>query len=72
VRQLVLPSLRDAYEDLMRALPGADAVVSHSLGFAAAVAAEKLGITRYCQDPPAAEPVLRHDPPVMPRCRCPS
>ena len=66
VRQLVLPSLRDAYEDLMRALPGADAVVSHSLGFAAAVAAEKLGIARYSQVLQPLSLFSAYDPPVTP------
>jgi len=66
VRQLVLPSLRDAYDDLLRALPGADAVVTHSLGFAAAVAAERLGITRYCQILQPLSLFSAYDPPVMP------
>ena len=66
VRTLVLPSIRDAYADLMGTLPGADAVVTHSLGFAATVAAEKLGVPRYCQVLQPLSLFSAHDPPVMP------
>jgi len=41
IRELVLPHLRDAYEDLERATAGAHMLISHSLTYAAPVLAEK-------------------------------
>lgn len=44
IRELVLPHLRSAYEDLERAAAGADLLLSHSLTYAAPVLAEKKGL----------------------------
>ncbi len=44
LREIVLPVLRESYEDLLAAARGADFLVSHPLTFAAPVIAEHLGI----------------------------
>jgi len=44
LREIVLPVLRESYEDLLAAARGADFLVSHPLTFAAPVIAEVLGI----------------------------
>src|SRR5919107_2343217 len=43
-RTMFLPSLRDALEDLLGAMEGADAVVTHTLASAARLAAESRGL----------------------------
>jgi rhamnosyltransferase subunit B len=42
--EMFLPSLRDSLEDLLRAMEGADAVVTHTLASAARLAAESRGL----------------------------
>lgn len=44
VRQLFMPHVRASYEDLDRAVVGADLLVSHPLSFAAPLVAEKRGL----------------------------
>ena len=44
LRTLVLPKLRETYDDLLEACHGADLLVSHPVLFAGPLAAEKLGI----------------------------
>lgn len=44
LREIVLPVLRESYEDMIAAARGADLLVSHPLTFAVPVAAEALGI----------------------------
>jgi rhamnosyltransferase subunit B len=67
VRELVLPSLRQSYDDLAEATRGADLLVSHPLTFAVPMVAEKLGV-------PWASSVLApmgflspYDPPIPPQ-----
>ena len=45
-RHMVLPFVRQSYEDLTAACAGADAIVGHMLTFAAPIVAEKLRIPR--------------------------
>ncbi len=45
-RHMVLPFVRQSYEDLSDACAGADAIVGHMLTFAAPIVAEKFGIPR--------------------------
>jgi UDP:flavonoid glycosyltransferase YjiC (YdhE family) len=66
VRELVMPRLREMYDDLSRAAAGADLLVSHMLTYAVPVLAEKRGL-------PWLSTVLQplvffsaHDPPVLP------
>ena len=41
VRELVMPHLRDSYDDLLEAVRGADLLVSHVITYAARLVAEK-------------------------------
>ncbi|MFM7149198.1 MAG: glycosyltransferase [Gemmataceae bacterium] len=66
VRDLVMPSLRETFEDTMAAAQGADLLVSHILTFSVRLAAELLKL-------PWASTILApigflsiHDPPVLP------
>jgi UDP:flavonoid glycosyltransferase YjiC (YdhE family) len=66
VRELVMPHLRDSYDDLLEAVRGADLLVSHVITYAARLVAEKTGI-------PWASTILApmcflsaYDPPVLP------
>jgi UDP:flavonoid glycosyltransferase YjiC (YdhE family) len=65
IKQLMMPNLRDMYDDLLDATRNADLVVSHPLSFAAPVVCEKRGL-------PWAASVLaplsffsRLDPPLL-------
>ena len=44
VRKVVMPHIRDSYDDLMRITAGADLLVTHTLTYAGPVVAEKLAI----------------------------
>ena len=66
IRELVLPALRESYEDILAAAEGADLLFSHTLTFTSRLVAEKKGI-------PWASMLLQpfgffsaHDPPVLP------
>ena len=66
VRNLLMPSLRDAYDDTTAAADGADLLVSHSMTFATPLVAEKMRL-------PWVSTVLApmglfsaYDPPLLP------
>jgi rhamnosyltransferase subunit B len=66
IRELIMPALRQSYEDTLVAADGADLLVSHTLTFTTPLVAEKKGI-------PWASTMLQplgflsvHDPPVLP------
>ena len=66
IRELVMPHLRDSYDDLLEAVRGADLLVSHVITYTARLVAEKTGI-------PWASTILApfcflsaYDPPVLP------
>lgn len=66
VREMVMPVLRQSYEDTLAATEGADLLVSHTLTFTTRLVAEKTGI-------PWASTMLQpigflsvYDPPVLP------
>jgi MGT family glycosyltransferase len=66
IRDLVMPHVRDSYDDLAAACDGADLVVGHVLTFAARLLSEKTGI-RWASS--VLQPIAflsAHDPPVMP------
>jgi rhamnosyltransferase subunit B len=66
-RQLVLPHLGAAYEDMMKATEDADLILSSSLAFAARLAAEKRGIPWIAV---VLQPMMffsSYDPPVIPK-----
>src|SRR5215210_644939 len=44
IRELVMPHVRGAYEDLNRACAGADLIVTHPLAFGGRLVAEKRGL----------------------------
>src|ERR1700677_4735242 len=44
IRELVMPHLRDSYDDLLEAVRGADLLVSHVITYTARLVAEKTGI----------------------------
>ena len=66
IRELILPLLRDAYEDTLAASEGADLLVSHSIAYATRLVSETTGI-------PWASTIItptgvfsRFDPPLIP------
>jgi len=64
-RRLVLPYVREAYEDMMRIAADADLIVSSSLAFGARLAGEKRGIPWIAV---VLQPMMflsSHDPPVI-------
>jgi rhamnosyltransferase subunit B len=66
-RQLVLPYLGAAYEDMMKVTEDADLILSSSLAFAARLAAEKRGIPWIAV---VLQPMMffsSYDPPVIPK-----
>lgn len=44
IRELILPYLKDSYEDLIQAVSGADLLVTHPITYAGPIVAEKTGI----------------------------
>ena len=64
-RKIVLPHLRETYEDLLRAAAGADLMVAGELNYAAPVVAEKLGLRWVSAILSPASFFSAHDPSVM-------
>jgi rhamnosyltransferase subunit B len=66
LKQLVLPKLRETYDDLLDACDGADLLVIHSVLFSAPLVAEKLGIkwTSVLLSPGLF--LSAYDPPLLP------
>jgi rhamnosyltransferase subunit B len=65
IEALILPYLRDTYDDAMDAMRDADLVVTHSAAYGARIAAEKLGLP---QVGVALQPMIllsAHDPPII-------
>jgi rhamnosyltransferase subunit B len=65
IRELVMPKVRESYEDLERAAAGADLILSHSLTYAAPVLAEKKDIPWLSVVLQPLMFVSAHDPSVM-------
>lgn len=66
LRELMLPSVEDAYEDLQSAVRGADLLVSHPITFAAPVLAHKTGIPWVSSVLAPISFFSAHDFPVLP------
>src|SRR5262245_48291897 len=66
LRELMLPSVEDAYEDLQRAVRGADLLISHPITFAAPVLADKTGIPWISSVLAPISFFSTHDFPVLP------
>jgi len=65
IRELVMPRVRESYEDLERAAAGADLILSHSLTYAAPVLAEKKDIPWLSVVLQPLMFVSAHDPSIM-------
>lgn len=66
VRELVMPRVRESYEDLEKAAAGADLLVSHVLTYAAPVLARKKGLKWLSTSLQPLGFFSPHDPPVVP------
>lgn len=64
--ELVLPHLKDSYEDLMQAVQGADLLVTHPIIFAGPIVAEKTGICWVSSVLSPMSFMSAFDPPVLP------
>lgn len=66
IREMVIPALRESYEDTLAAAEGADLLVSHILTFTTRLVAEKKGLpwASTCLQPFAL--FSAYDPPVLP------
>jgi rhamnosyltransferase subunit B len=64
-RRIVLPHLRETYEDLLRAAAGADLMVAGELNYAAPLVSEKLGLRWVSAILSPASFFSAHDPSVM-------
>ena len=67
IRELVMPVLRETYEDLLAATRWADLLVSHVLTFAARLVAEKTGIAWASTFLQPLGLFSAYDPPVLPQ-----
>jgi len=66
IRQIMMPHLRDSYDDLMTAVQGADLLVTHEVIYAGPLVAQKTGIRWVsCVLSPIAF-FSAYDPPVLP------
>jgi len=67
IRQVLMPAVRESYEDLLAAAHGADLLVSHVLTYAARLVAEKHGIPWACGFLQPLGFFSVYDPPVLPQ-----
>ncbi len=66
LRELMLPAVEEAYEDLQQAVSGADLLISHPITFAAPVLAHKTGIPWVSSVLAPISFFSAHDFPVLP------
>ncbi len=66
IRKLVLPALRESYEDTLAAAEGADLLVSHPLTYTTRLVAEKTGIPWASTSVTPIVLTSVHDPPLIP------
>ncbi|MCY2968345.1 MAG: glycosyltransferase [Planctomycetota bacterium] len=66
VKELMMPTLRQTYEDLFRVTQGADLLVSHVIPYAAQLVADKTGIPWASINPAPLCFFSSHDPSVLP------
>jgi len=67
IRELVMPALRDTYEDLLEAAQGADLLTSHVLTYATRLVAEKKGVPWVATFLQPLGFFSAYDPPVLPQ-----
>ena len=65
VRELLMPWVRAAYEEMLGALEGASLLVSHPLAYAAQLAAERQGLPWVSTQLAPTGMMSAHDPPVI-------
>ncbi len=65
LRQLILPYLKDSYNDLMQAVRGADLLITHPISFAGALLAQKTGIRWISSVLSPISFLSAYDPPVL-------
>jgi UDP:flavonoid glycosyltransferase YjiC (YdhE family) len=66
LRQLILPALKETYEDLAAVVPGADLLIAGEIVFAAPLVAEKLGIPWISEILSPFSFYSAYEPPVSP------
>src|SRR3954453_21483724 len=66
IRELILPHLRDAYEDVLAAAEGADLLVSHSIAYATRRVSETTGTPWVSTIVTPTGVFSRFDPPLIP------
>lgn len=64
--ELVLPHLKDSYEDLMQAVSSADLLLTHPMTFAGPIVAEKTGVRWVSSILAPISFASAFDPPIMP------
>ncbi|HEX5443025.1 MAG TPA: glycosyltransferase, partial [Pirellulales bacterium] len=67
VKQVFMPHLRDSFDDLMRAVEGADLLVTHTIAFAGPLVAEITGIPWVSALLAPIALFSKYDPPVPPQ-----
>lgn len=66
LNEMLFPSLREAYEDLLQAVAGADLLVTHPITFAGPLVAQKTGIPWVSSVLAPVSFMSAYDPPVPP------
>jgi rhamnosyltransferase subunit B len=66
LNEMLFPSLRDAYEDLMQAVKGADLLLTHPITFAGPLVAQKTGIPWVSSVLAPVSFMSAYDPPMPP------
>ena len=66
IRELILPLLRESYEDMLAASEGADLLVSHTIAYATRLVAETIGIPWVSTIITPTAVWSAFDPPLMP------
>lgn len=65
LRQLILPYIKDSYNDLMQAVDGADLLITHPISFAGALLAQKIGMRWISSVLSPISFLSAYDPPVL-------
>ena len=66
LNEMLLPFVREGYEDLLRAVKGADLLLTHPISFAGPLVAQKIGIPWVSSVLAPASFMSAYDPPVPP------
>jgi rhamnosyltransferase subunit B len=66
IREMLLPPLKDTYNDLLAILPGADLFLSHPLSFVAPLLVAKTGIPWVSTILSSLSLLSAYDPPILP------